>query len=75
LRILPGQKTQLKCLGVHFGHDISKCQQSNIEKQFQKTKEIINSWNKRNLSIVGKTSCEIPTLSKHNLYSFSLYNS
>ena len=44
----------VKCLGVHFGHDISKCQQSNIEKQLQKTKEIINNWNKRNLSIIGK---------------------
>jgi hypothetical protein len=44
----------VKCLGVHFDHDISKCQQSNIEKQLQKTKEIINNWNKRNLSIIGK---------------------
>jgi hypothetical protein len=43
-----------KCLWVHFGHDISKCQQSNIEKQLQKTKDIINNWNKRNLSILGK---------------------
>jgi hypothetical protein len=28
-------------------------QQSNIEKQLQKTKEIINNWNKRNVSILG----------------------
>jgi hypothetical protein len=41
------------CLGGHFGHDISKCQRSNIEKQLQKTKEIINNWNKRNVSILG----------------------
>ena len=46
-----------------------------LKHNYKKTKEIINSWNKRNLSIVGKTSCEIPTLSKHNLYSFGLYNS
>jgi hypothetical protein len=31
-------KDMVKCLGVHFGHDISKCQQSNIEKQLQKNK-------------------------------------
>ena len=43
-----------KCLGVNFGHDISKCQESNIEKQLQKTKAIINNWNKRNLRIIGK---------------------
>jgi hypothetical protein len=43
----------VKCLGGHFGHDISKCQRSNIEKQLQKTKEIINNWNKRNVSILG----------------------
>ena len=47
-------KDIVKCLGVHFGHAISKCQQSNIEKQLQKTKEIINNRNKRNLSILGK---------------------
>jgi hypothetical protein len=46
----------VKFLGVHFGHDISKCQQSDIEKQLQKTKEIINNWNKRNLSIIGKNT-------------------
>jgi hypothetical protein len=46
-------KDMVKCLGGHFGHDISKCQQSNIEKQLQKTKEIINNWNKRNVSILG----------------------
>jgi hypothetical protein len=37
-----------------FGHDISKCQQSNIEKQLQKRKEIINNWNTKNLSILRK---------------------
>ena len=42
-------KDMVKCLGVNFGHDISKCQESNIEKQLQKTKAIINNWNKRNL--------------------------
>jgi hypothetical protein len=31
-------KDMAKCLGVHFGHGISKCQQSNIEKQLQKNK-------------------------------------
>lgn len=36
-----------KCLKVPFGHDISKCQHSNIEKQLQKIKDIINNWNKR----------------------------
>jgi hypothetical protein len=46
-------KDMVKCLGGHFGHDISKCQRSNIEKQLQKTKEIINNWNKRNVSILG----------------------
>jgi hypothetical protein len=25
-------KDMVKCLGGHFGHDISKCQRSNIEK-------------------------------------------
>ena len=47
-------KDIVKYLGVHFGHDISKCQQSNIEKQLQTTREIIKNWNKRNLSIIGK---------------------
>jgi hypothetical protein len=46
-------KDMVKCLGGPFCHDISKCQQSDIEKQLQKTKEIFNNWNKRNVSIVG----------------------
>ena len=44
----------VKCLGVYFGHNKAKCQQANIEKQIQKSENIINSWNKRNLSLLGK---------------------
>ena len=44
----------VKCLGVYFGHNKAKCQQANIEKQIQKSENIINSWNKRNLSLIGK---------------------
>jgi hypothetical protein len=40
--------------------DISKCQRSNIEKQLQKTKEIINNWNKRNVSILGNITVMKP---------------
>jgi hypothetical protein len=62
----------VRCLGGHFGHDISKCQQSNIEKQLQKTKAIINNWNKRNLSIIGKITIDrcqsYLTLPSNNLY-------
>ena len=31
----------IKCFGVQFDHDTSKCQHSNIEKQLQKQKRAL----------------------------------
>ena len=63
----------VKCLGVHFGHGISKCQQSNIEKHLQKTKQINNYWNKRNLSILGKITVVQYLLRPNITYIASVY--
>ena len=44
----------VKCLGVYFGHNKAECKRRNIEKQILKTEKIINDWNKRNLTMLGR---------------------
>ena len=44
----------VKCLGIYFGHNKAECKKLNIEKQLLKSEKIINSWKKRNITMVGK---------------------
>ena len=44
----------VKCLGVYFGHNKNECKKLNINKQIEKSANIINQWGKRNLSMIGK---------------------
>ena len=44
----------IKSLGVYFGYNYKECQKLNFEKQFKKCENIINDWNKRNITLIGK---------------------
>jgi hypothetical protein len=44
----------VKCLGIYFGHNKAECKKLNIEKQALKSEKIMNSWKKRNITIVGR---------------------
>jgi hypothetical protein len=42
------------CLGIYFGHNEAECKKINTEKQLLKSEKIMNSWKKRNITMVGK---------------------
>jgi hypothetical protein len=44
----------VKCLGIYFGHNKAECKKLNIEKQLLKSEKIMNSWKKRNITMIGK---------------------
>jgi hypothetical protein len=44
----------IKALGIYFGHDIDKCDELNWEGKINQMKKILISWEKRNLTIIGK---------------------
>ena len=44
----------VKCLGIYFGHDKSECQKLSFNKLLQKSQATLDSWRKRNLSVLGK---------------------
>jgi hypothetical protein len=41
-------------LGIYFGHDIDKCDELNWENKINQMKKLLISWEKRNLTIIGK---------------------
>jgi hypothetical protein len=40
--------------GIYFGHNKAECKKLNIEKQLLKSEKIMNSWKKRNITMIGK---------------------
>jgi hypothetical protein len=44
----------VKCLGIYFGHNKAECKKLNIEKQLLKSEKIMDSWKKRNITMIGK---------------------
>ena len=41
-------------MGVYFGYDKKECQKLNIEKVIEKSLKLVESWKKRNLTLIGK---------------------
>jgi hypothetical protein len=62
----------VKCLGIYFGHNKAECKKLNIEKQLLKSEKIMNSWKKRNITMIGKImiakSLIIPNITYVALY-------
>ena len=50
---------QVKSLGIYFG-----CDQKEGEQQLKKCNDIFNSWNKRNLTILGRITIILPSLTR-----------
>ena len=48
------RRDPIKSLGIYFGYHNKECEKLNFEKQFKKCEKIINDWNKRNLTLIGK---------------------
>jgi hypothetical protein len=44
----------IKALGIYFGHDIEKCDELNWEGKINQMKKLLISWEKKNLTIIGK---------------------
>jgi hypothetical protein len=44
----------IKALGIYFGHDIDKYDELNWEGKINQMKKLLISWEKRNLTIIGK---------------------
>ncbi len=45
----------VRCLGIYFGHNKTKCDELNWNKKMNDIKRIIMHCNRRNLSLIGKT--------------------
>ena len=44
----------IKALGMYFGHDKEECNKLNWEAKIEQIKSLILSWEKRNISMIGK---------------------
>ena len=44
----------IKALGLYFGNNRKECDKLNWETKFEKAKNLLKSWEKRNLSLLGK---------------------
>ena len=54
MRILIGQN-KFKGLGIYFVHDQKECELfKNTKQQLKKCNYILNSWNKCNITILGR---------------------
>ena len=47
-------KGAVKSLSIYFGVNKEECQRLNFEKILEKSEALIKTWNKRNLSMIGK---------------------
>ena len=59
-------KDYVKCLGIYIGYNKAECKKLNIEKQLLKSEKIMNSWKKRNITMVGRIM-----IVKYNICSIS----
>jgi len=44
----------IRCLGIYVGYDRKKCEESNWEKRIHKIQSILDSWKRRDLTLLGK---------------------
>ena len=44
----------VKSLGIYFSRDKNECKKLNFDKQYHKSEKLLNTWKKRNLTLVGK---------------------
>ena len=44
----------VKSLGIYFSRDKNECKKLNFDKQYHKSEKLLNTWKKRNLTLVKK---------------------